>query len=86
MQLWSKCSIAVELRLVGPMLADTHVGGLLFGQLRQLGVKVGRQVQACHVLVHLPGQQVHFSRLVPERKVDFSVSQAAEIKRLFVVF
>ena len=68
------------------MLADTHVGGLLFGQLRQLGVKVGRQVQACHVLVHLPGQQVHFSGLVPERKVDFYIPLAPEIRSLFVVF
>ena len=60
--------ISIKLRLEGPLLVETHVSRLLVGQLGQLCVEVGREVQARDVLVHLAREQVDFARFVPTKK------------------
>jgi len=58
--------ISIKLRLEGSLLVQAHVRRLVVGQLGQLGVEVGREVQARDVLVHLSRKQVDFTRFVPE--------------------
>ena len=51
-------SVAIVIGLVGPIRRHADVSRLLVGQLRQLGADF-LQVQSCHHLVEMLGQDVH---------------------------
>ena len=51
-------SVAIVIGLVGPFRRYADVSRLLVGQLRQLGADF-LQVQSCHHLVEMLGQDVH---------------------------
>merc|ERR550537_1708750 len=54
----AKASIPVVVSFVGSPNLDANVISLLLGQFGKLGTKC-RQVEPCHLLVELLGQQVH---------------------------
>ncbi len=58
--------VSVVVGLKGTCLAQSHVLGLVVGELREMAVK-SREVQGGHELVHQLGHQVYVC-LVPARR------------------
>ena len=49
--------VAVELRLVRPLLRDADVGGLLVGKCRQVDAELA-EMQPCYLLVEMLRQSI----------------------------